>query len=121
MLRRLDDARAAAFASGRPAALAHSYLPGSGVLRRDRAVLDAYARRGLRVHGADLRLLRVRVLARGHRRVVLRVVDRLGPATVTARAGAALALPRDHPTVHRLVLRRTDPGWRIAGVRALTG
>ncbi len=118
----LDRSRARAFAAGDAAALTEVYVRGSTVLRRDRAVLAAYARRGLTVRGAGLRLLEVRVGAASAGRVVLRVVDRLGPARV--RRGAerwSRSLPRDHPTLHRLGLVRTAAGWRIAQVRSLSG
>jgi len=122
VLRDLDRSRARAFASGDSAGLTDVYLRGSTVLRRDRAVLDAYARRGLTVRGARLRLLDVRVCAEADTRVALRVVDRLRPVRVRA-AGATSArpLPRDHPTLHRVQLVRTTAGWRIAAVRSLSG
>lgn len=121
VLHELDRHRASAFAAGDAAALATVYRRGSAVLARDRAVLVAYARRGLSVHGAGLRLLDVRALRVGEGRVVLRVVDRLRSATVHTGADAALPLPRDRPTVHRVVLHRGQGGWRIAAVAALSG
>ena len=121
VLHDLDRSRARAFAAGEPRGLDAVYVRGSPVLRHDRAVLDAYARRGLTVRGARLRLLDVRVRAASADRVALRVVDRLGPAVVGSGGGVARPLPRDHPTLHRLRLLRTPAGWRIAAVRTLSG
>lgn len=121
ILRRLDRARARAFAAGDVSALAAVYQPGSEVLNRDRAVLRAYVARGLTVHGVDFDLLDVRFHRAGQDVVVLRVVDRLRPATARSGGGARLPLPRDGPTVHRLTLARHDGGWRIAAVEARSG
>ena len=87
VLHDLDRSRARAFAAGEPGGLAAVYVRGSPVLRHDRAVLGAYARRGLTVQGARLRLLDVRVRAASADRVALRVVDRLGPAVVGGSGG----------------------------------
>ena len=47
--------------------------------------------------------------------MTLRVTDRLVEARVTGR-GERLVLPRSRPATHRLVLRRTTTGWRVAEV-----
>ena len=106
VLQQLDRRRAHAFAAGDAAALSTVYEPGSAVLARDRAVLAAYAGRGLVVHGATLRLLDLRAHRVGAGTVVLRVVDRMRTATARTGDRAAVVLPRDRPTVHRLVLHR---------------
>jgi hypothetical protein len=121
LLRGLDRARARAFATGEVSALAAVYQSGSAVLHRDRAVLRAYVARGLTVHGVDFDLLDVRIRRSEPGVVVLRVVDRLRPATARGGGGARLPLPRDGPTAHRMTLTRHDGGWRIAAVEARSG
>ena len=120
-LGRLDRVRGRAFASGEVAALGAVYQAGSAVLHRDRAVLRGYVARGLTVHGVGFDLLDVRIRRAAPGVVVLRVVDRLRPATARSGGGARLPLPRDGPTAHRLTLIREGGGWRIAAVAARSG
>jgi hypothetical protein len=121
LLEQLDRRRARAFALGDPRVLTTVYAPGSAVLAADSAALEAYTARGLTVGGATFRLLDVRGGRLAPDEVVLRVVDRLAPATARTRDGAGVRLPQDRPTVHRLVLRRGADGWRIAAVAARSG
>ena len=121
VLHELDRRRAHAFAAGDAAALTAVYRARLGGARPRPRGAGGLAGRGLDVHGAGLRLLDVRALRVRAGTVVLRVVDRLRRATARTDAGAVVPLPRDRPTVHRLVLRRGPGGWRIAAVAALSG
>lgn len=118
VLGRLDDRRTRALRDANPSALAAVYAPGSAVLARDRATLGAYQRRGLRLRGAELALLEVRVLGREPGRVRLHVVDRLGGTSAVTPAGRGLPLPRDRATERVVTLVRTAAGWRVASVTA---
>ena len=118
VLRQLDRKRAAAFAQDRPGLLAKVYLPGSAVLAEDQATMAAYRSRGLRVVGLRMRLLRFHVLNASPARVVLEVVDQLAPATAVDQSARIVDLRRDRPTRHRIVLRRTPAGWRIAAIQS---
>lgn len=117
VLGRLDDRRTRALRDADRSALAAVYAPGSAVLARDRATLGAYQRSGLRLRGAELALLEVRVLGREPDRVRLRVVDRLGGTSAVTPAGRGLPLPRDRATERVVTLVRTAAGWRIGAVR----
>jgi hypothetical protein len=117
VLDRLDSHRARAYATARPRALRRVYVPGSRVLVRDRRMLRAWARRDATVAGVRLRVLHVRRLPSTGADVRLRVADRLGRATAALSDGRGVALPRDRPTAHVVVLRRTGAGWRIAATR----
>ena len=113
----LDRRRAEAFSEDRPGLLRSVYSAGSAVLDQDRATLAAYRSRGLRVLDLRMRVLRLRVLDAGPRRAVLVVLERLAAATAVDRSGATTALRSDRPSEHRILLRRTPAGWRIAAVR----
>lgn len=115
VLRDWDARRAAAWASGDPARLAVLYVPGSRTGRVDRAMLAAYADRGLRVTGLRMRLLAVEVLAADPGRLRLRVTDRLARA-VARGPGTRVRLPRDRPTTRVVVLCRGPGGWRVVEV-----
>ncbi len=121
VLIRLDRRRERAFEVGRAGLLSRVYEAGSAALRRDRAVLRAYARRELTVTRARTEWLDVDLRRRAGRLTVLRVVDRLGAAGARTRSGRLVPLPRDRPTTHRIVLRRGADGWLLADVRALSG
>lgn len=117
VLQGLLGRRAAAFAAGEPAVLGDVYVPASRVRGEDRAVLRVWARRGLTVEGATVRVAAVQLVRRAAGMAVLRTVDRLGPAVAVDARGATRALPRDRLSAHRIVLFRTAGGWRIATVR----
>jgi len=116
VVRELMQRRADAYARSSPAALARVHEAGSAAMAADRALLRSWSARGLRVHDAVVRVAGVRPLLLGPGRVVLRVVHRLGSAVAVGRDGARRALPRDRPQAHRVVLVRTEGGWRIAAV-----
>lgn len=121
VLTRLLARRAAAYAAGAPARLATVYVPGSGVLRRDSAVLQAWVRRGFSVEGATVRVRSAELVRRGPRSVVLRTVDRLDRPRAVGAAGGTRWLPRDRFSAHRIALVHTVDGWRIATIRARSG
>lgn len=110
----LDVQRAQALALGdREALTALHARPETAVA--DLAVLDAYADRGLRVHGAVLVVLECVVVARDGDRVWLDVVDRLAPTVAVDAEGGRRSLPADEPTRRSVVLDRVDGTWRYAG------
>jgi hypothetical protein len=119
VLHRLDAARAVAWLRGDPAMLGRVFVTPSAALRRDERALSGYRQRGLVVRGVHLRFARVRLVARRPGLVTLRVVDRLGTMTAVDVDEERMRLPRDQPTRHLLVLRRTVDRWRIAAVRTL--
>lgn len=110
-----DQARAAAFALADPGLLHRTYTDAS-VAAADRAVVESYRRRGVRVVGAVMHRMSCAVASRTADRVELDVLDRLGPAVAITHDGRSRALPRDTPTRHRITLLRTPDGWRIAAV-----
>ncbi|MFD1248985.1 hypothetical protein ACFQ3F_14385 [Nocardioides ginsengisoli] len=109
VLRAWDRARSAAWAAGDVAALGRLYVRRSRAGERDRAMLRAWLRRGLRVRGMVMQVLAVELRARTERRMVLVVTDRLAAGSVPG----AEALPRDGPTTRRLVFRWAGR-WRLA-------
>ena len=117
LLRSWDAQRSAAYASGSVRMLRDLYVPGSRAGRSDVRVLRAWTTRGLRVEGMRTQVLALRVLARGHDRLVLRVTDRLVAAEAAGAAGAT-PLPRDRADTRVLtLLRGSDGAWRVAAVR----
>jgi hypothetical protein len=117
----LDDVRQQAFATADTRLLRDVYAPGSQARRADARLIGAYARRGGRVVGAELRVLDCRVLKSGRDRVRLEVVDQLAPATVEWADGTSTTLPRDRPSRRHVTLVRAVEGWRIAGTRQNEG
>jgi hypothetical protein len=118
----LDQRRASAWRRADPTALAGVFLAGSDLLRRDRADLRAYLRRGWRVAGVrtSYRVVGARPSAGADAVVRLAVVDRLlrRPTAVSVTGGHRRLLPRDRWARHTVVLRRVGPGWRIAAIRS---
>jgi hypothetical protein len=111
-----DRRRAAAWRLGSTRRLADLYVAGSAAGTRDVTSLRGYLRRGYRVSGMRMQLLRVAVLARAPDRWRLAVTDRLVGATVL-RDGRRTALPRDSATRHLVTLMRGGDGrWRVATV-----
>jgi hypothetical protein len=119
VLSRLDTIRARAWSRDEPRLLRRVYTHRSAALSRDRAMLVAYERRGLRVRGVHLAFDRIIVTARAAGVVRLRVVDRLGRMTAFGRSGLRLPLPRDNPSRQVVVLRRSGGAWRIDRVQAV--
>lgn len=116
VLRAWDDRRADAWARGEPSALTPLYVPGSRTGRVDRAMLRAYAERGLRVTGLRMQLLSVDVLSAEPSALRLLVTDRLASA-VAGGHGPTLVLPRDQPSTRLVSLRRWSGSWRVVRVR----
>jgi hypothetical protein len=110
----LDRTRAVAFARADPTLLDDVYVPGSDAQRTDATTIDAYARRGGRVRGAELRILTCRLVRETPGRADLEVVDQLAHAKVEWSDGTTTALPRDRPSRRVVTLERTPEGWRMA-------
>lgn len=120
VLRRLDERREQAWRKGSPEGLTRVFEDGAA-LRQDTEALRGYLRRGLTVDGVAMSYHRVRLVGRSALSVRLRVVDRLGPATVHRGHGSARRLPRDRPSSHLITLTATDGAWRIAHIRDPSG
>lgn len=110
----LDQARETAFASADPARLAAVYVAGSRGLRADAAAIEAYAARGGRVVGAELRVLSCRVVRASDDRAQLEIIDQLARAHVLWDDGSSTWLPHDRPSRRSLTVVRTGDGWRIS-------
>jgi hypothetical protein len=120
LLRRWDERRAEAYASGSLRRLADLYVARSGVGAADLRVLRSYRARGWRVVGMRMQLLAVRVLEHRARRLVVEVTDRLDGG-VAVRRGHRLVLPRDESSSWRITLvRAADGRWRVAAVATLS-
>lgn len=116
VLRAWDQRRAAAYASGDPAALRALYRPGSGAGDRDVRLLRRYAARGLRVTGLQTQVLAAAVRTHDRDRLVLAVTERLaGGLAIGART--RVRLPHGSPRERVVVLVRGDDGWMVAAVR----
>ena len=110
-----DRSRAEAWRTGDPAALGRLYAPGSAAGAADRALLAAYAERGLRVAGLRMQRAAVVVVSAEADRTVLVVTDRVVGATAIGRSGRA-ALPRDGWSTRTVVLARDGDEWQVAEV-----
>jgi hypothetical protein len=117
VLRAWDRRRAAAWAAGDERALAALYTNRSAAGLRDRAMLNRYVARGLRVRGLRMQLLAGSVRTRTADRIELEVTDRLAHA-VAVGPGVRAELPRDRASRRTVVLRRVAGEWRVARVRA---
>ncbi len=111
-----DRSRAVAWRHGDPAALARLYARGSAAGDADRALLAAYAERGLRVAGLRMQRAAVEVVAADADRIELRVTDRVVGAAAIGRRGR-VTLPRDAWSTRTVVLVRVGESWRVAEVR----
>jgi hypothetical protein len=117
VLAALDRRRARAYAAGEPHRLARVYVPGSAALRRDRALLRRYARRGLRVIGLRMRLTGMAAEQDAAGRTMVWVRERLAGGVVVG-ARARRRLPPGEPQTRVVTLRRVrGQAWRIAAVR----
>jgi hypothetical protein len=115
VLRAWDHRRAQAWAAGDEAALAGLYTPGSRTGRHDRAMLVAYAARGLRVSGLRTQVLEATLLSRAPGRVRLELVDRMVGAYAVG-PGGRIVLPRDRPSERVVSLRRVSGSWLVEEV-----
>jgi len=113
VLRRWDARRARAYARGDVAALARLYVPGSRTGAADRAVLQGYVERGVRVIGMRSQVLGAEVRRESEDRIVVLVTDLVVGARAVGRDPAGWALPRDNPSTSRVVLVRQGGGWLV--------
>jgi hypothetical protein len=113
----LDAVRREAFVTGDAARLRDVYVDRRAA-RADVSVLRSYRERRLRLEGMTLLRQSCRVVSRSTGRVVLDVVDRLGPTRVRSERGVIRELPRDRPTRRIVALSRADRAWRVAAVSA---
>jgi hypothetical protein len=116
LLHAWDRRRSHAWTRSDPAALADLYSRGSRTGRHDRAMLAAYAARGLRVTGLRTQLLGGRLRSWTPRRVTLEVVDRVVGAHAVG-GGVRITLPRDRPSTRVISLRRVAGAWCVGEVR----
>lgn len=131
VLTELDAARAAAYASGDPAALTAVWAPGSPGLAADSEILRTLADQDQVVRGLRHTLRSVDVVAAGDvgptgspvasdGTVRLRVVDVLAGHEIRDRAGTVVrAVPARSSASWQLLMRSTPAGWRIETVTAL--
>ncbi len=111
-----DEARAAAWEAGDPAALRELYAAGSRTGAADVRLLRDYRERGLSVADLTTQVLAMDVVAQSPSRLVLVVTDRV----VGGRAvgvGAPVALPADRASTRRVVLRREAGRWLVVEAR----
>jgi hypothetical protein len=118
VLEEWQEARARAYATGDVAALRALHVPGSQAGRRDVAVLQAYAARGVRLD-LTARSDRVAVLVARPRVLVLRERARL--QAVARHAGRERVLPVHEPQWRRIVLRLLGGRWRLSSATEPTG
>jgi hypothetical protein len=116
VLRAWDGRRARAWADGDVAALASLYAPGSRTGRDDRAMLAAYAGRGLRVSGLRMQVLAAGVRSWSPERFTIEVTDRVASA-VAVRRSARVALPVDRPSGWLVSFVRVAGKWRVLEVQ----
>ena len=118
-LRRLtawDSRRSEALAAQDRAALAQLYVPGTGLLRQDLALLEAYERRGVRVVDVTTQLREAEVLAAGSHRLRMRVVERLAGAGFRTADRGYRRVPGSPYVTRVLTLHRSASGWRLSSV-----
>jgi hypothetical protein len=117
VLRVWDAARADAWRRADLAGLRRLYLPASVAGRRDVAALRDYRRRGFRVPGLQVQLLRVELVRGRPDELVVRVTDRVVGAVAVGPAGS-VRLPRDRPSTRVVQLVLRGGAWRVGRVRA---
>lgn len=122
VLREWDRRREAAWAEADEDALAALYLPDAAAGRRDVELLRRWTARGARITRLQPQVLALRVVRDAHRRLIVRVTDRLG--VIEARVeGDRVKLPHDQPTTRRIEFRRgprVTSRWRVASVRGVS-
>ncbi len=111
-----DARRAEAWAQADVEGLRDLYVAGSRTGRRDTRMLQAYADRGLRVHGLRTQVLRARVLRRDDRAAVVLVTDRMRGA-VAVGGDQPVSLPADRASTREITLRLVSGEWLVDEVR----
>jgi hypothetical protein len=121
VLAELYARRAAAFNTGDATVLAEVYLPGSALLDRDTAALQALHDSGRTLSDFTPQVRRLeQVTTDADGRVQLRLVDELPGYRVVPRGSdgsAAVEVPSRGAAEVRLVLQQTSAGWRISDAR----
>ena len=116
ILRRWDQRRSSAYASGDTRALRRLYAAGSAAGAADVRLLRSYTARHLVVEGMHMQVVDLRVLHEERGRMVLWVQDRLAGAEAVAK-NARSALPADRPDTRILTLVRLGGRWVLSAVR----
>lgn len=116
LLRAWDRRRARAWWHGDAVGLAGLYTRDSRAGHRDRAMLGAYADRGLRVAGLRTQVLALSVRGWRPGRVTVEVTDRLVGGEAVGH-GVRIPLPRDNASTRVVSLRRVSGSWRVVEVR----
>lgn len=115
LLHEWDHRRSRAWTDGDTAALADLYTRTSRTGRHDRAMLAAYAARGLRVTGVRTQVLEASLRSWAEGRLRLEVTDRVVGAQATGH-GVRIPLPRDRPSTRVISLRRVSGVWIVEEV-----
>ena len=115
LLRHWDQRRSRAWARGDAAGLTSLYTRTSRTGRHDRAMLAAYAARGLRVTGLRTQVLDASLRSWAPDRVTLEVTDRVVAAHAVGR-GVRSSLPQDRPSTRVIALRWISGAWRVEEV-----
>jgi hypothetical protein len=121
VLRRWDLRRAAAYADTDPRLLHSLYTPGSEAGRRDRALLERYAERGLVVRGVLPQIRSVALTWHRPGRLRVEVQERYPKLLVRRSAGTGedsgvRRLGESRYRARAVELRRSADGWRVAAV-----
>ena len=116
VLRRWDVRRAAAWSAGDPAALARLFVHRSRTGAREVGELRRWVRRGLRVVGLHQQVTAARVTDHDPGRIVVVVTERTVDG-VAVGARRRTAVPASAWATHRVSLRLSQDGWRVAEVR----
>jgi hypothetical protein len=115
LLREWDRRRSQAWADGDAAVLIGLYTRASRTGRHDRAMLAAYAGRGLRVTGLRTQVLDAALRSWAPGRVTLEVTDRVVGGQAVG-GGVRISLPRDRPSTRVISLRHVADAWRVEEV-----
>jgi len=112
LLHEWDHRRSRAWTDGDAAALADLYTRTSRTGRNDRAMLAAYAARGLRVTGLRTQVLEASLQSWAEGRVRLEVTDRVVGVHAVGPGGRT-PLPQDRPSTRVISLRRVSGAWLV--------
>lgn len=118
VLRDLDRARAAAFATGDQRALDDVDVAGSPAWGRDRATLVAWRSAGARARGLRWELIDASVVAVGPPDVTVRTTDRMSAYEIVVAGRVVERRPARGTRGWLVRLRLTGAGWRVVRVDA---